>query len=221
MADKLTPRALTTPRSAGIAGILFALLFAVIVVLISRVVPANPHDAGTWLTKSSNRQEVDFALGLVPFCGIFFLWFMAAVRSRIGDAEDRFFATMFIGSGLLFVAMLFAATVIMGGLLTLAGQHGGKPPIEVWQFGRATAFSLASTYALRMAAVFMIASSTIALRLRIHARVIAFVGYASAVLLLIVASTTPWIELVFPVWVALVSVNLLLQAYRVERTTAS
>jgi hypothetical protein len=60
-----------------------------------------------------------------------------------------------------------------------------------------------------------------AVRLRIHARAIAFTGYASAVLLLIVVPTTPWIELVFPVWVALVSVNLLLPAYRAEGAAAA
>lgn len=220
MANDLTPTALRTPRSAGVAGILFAVLFVVVIVLIRKAVPANPREAGAWLTNASDRRDVDFAFGLVPFCGIFFLWFMAAIRSRIGEAEDRFFATVFIGSGLLFVAMLFAASVIMGGLIAVAAQHGGHPPADIWQFGRATAYSLASTYALRMAAVFTIASSTIALRLRIHARAIAVIGYVSAVLLLIVASTAPWIELVFPLWVTLVSVNLLVHAYRTESTAA-
>src|SRR5260221_10486235 len=72
---ELTPRAIQTPRAAGAAGIAFAVLFGIIVVLIHSVVPANPHDAGTWLTRSSNRREVQLALALVPFCGIFFLWF--------------------------------------------------------------------------------------------------------------------------------------------------
>jgi hypothetical protein len=218
--DQLTPGVLRTPRSAGIAGILFAVLFAVMVVLIHEVVPANPHDAGNWLTDASNRSKVELGLALAPFCGIFFLWFMGAVRSRVGDAEDRFFATIFLGSGLLFVAMLFVSTALMAALVTLAGEHGGHPPIDVWQFGRAATFNLAATYAMRMAAVFMIAASTIALRLRIHAKVIAWIGYASAALLLIAATTVPWIELVFPLWVVLVSVSLLVHSYRMERVSA-
>jgi len=40
---------------------------------------------------------------LAPFAGIAFLWFIAVVRNLIGDREDRFFATVFLDSGLLFV----------------------------------------------------------------------------------------------------------------------
>jgi hypothetical protein len=215
MTETLTPGALRTPRSAGVAGVLFAALFGIIVFLIHRVVPANPHDAGTWLTQTSDRSEVKVALAMVPFCGIFFLWFMGAIRSRIGAAEDRFFSTVFLGSGLLFVAMMFVSTALMGALVTLAALHGGAPPINVWELGRAATFNLAATFAMRMAAVFTLAASTIALRLRIHGHAIVWVGYASAVLLLVAASTVPWIELVFPLWVLLVSVDLLIQSYRV------
>jgi hypothetical protein len=210
----LTPGVLRTPRSAGVAGVLFAVLFGVIVFLIHKVVPANPRDAGAWLTQESGRSEVDVALALVPFCGIFFLWFMGAVRSRIGEVEDRFFSTVFLGSGLIFVAMMFVSTAIMGALITLAGLHGVVPPISVWELGRAATFNLAATFAMRMAAVFTLAASTIALRLRIHARVIVWFGYAAALILLLTASTLPWIELVFPLWVLVVSIDLLIQSYR-------
>jgi hypothetical protein len=213
----LTPSLLRTPRSAGVAGVLFALVFALIDYLIHRVVPANPHDAGSWLLEATDRREVSWALGLVPFCGIFFLWFIGAVRSRIGDAEDRFFSTVFFGSGVLFIAMLFVSTSLMAALLSLAAANGGRPPIDVWQLGRSTTFTLTSTYAMRMAAVFMMASSTIALRLRIHRPVIVWLGYLGAVVLLIAVATVPWVELVFPAWVLIVSLDLLVQSYRSAR----
>lgn len=149
-------------------------------------------------------------------------WFRSAAssscgswgQSALGEAEDRFFSTVFLGSGLIFVAMMFVATALMAALLTLAGANAGKPPIDVWELGRSATFTLATTYAMRMAAVFMLTASTIALRLKIHAKTIAWIGYAAAVLLLIVAATVPWIELVFPLWVLLVSVALLAQSYR-------
>ncbi|MFN8034452.1 MAG: hypothetical protein U0V73_00745 [Acidimicrobiia bacterium] len=215
IADDITPKVLRTPRAAGLAGVVFAVLFGVIIFLLRRVVPANPHTAGTWLTQSSSRGEVRFALALVPFCGIFFLWFMGAVRSRVGDAEDKFLATVFLGSGLLFVAMLFVFAALFGALLTLATRHDGNPPLDIWRLGRETTFNLASVYAVKMGAVFMIASSTIALRLRIHSRVVAGVGYTAALLLLLFASTAlPWLQLVFPLWVLLVSINILVLSYR-------
>jgi hypothetical protein len=37
------------------------------------------------------------------------LWFIGVLRDRLGQLEDRFFATVFFGSGLLFLAMLFTS----------------------------------------------------------------------------------------------------------------
>ena len=212
--EAITPRVLQTPRAAAVAGILFAVLFGTIVVLLRKVVPSSPYAAGAWLTRPSDRRELSFALTLVPFCGIFFLWFMGAVRARVGDAEDKFFSTVFMGSGLLFVAMLFVFAAIFGALISIAGLHNGRPPTDIWQLGRNVTFRLAAVYAVKMGAVFMIASSTIALRLRIHSRLIAGVGYAAALLLLFASSTLPWLQLVFPIWVFLVSVNILVLSYR-------
>jgi hypothetical protein len=53
---------LQTPRSAAVPGILFALLFGLIVVLQRRVVPSSPYAAGAWLTQPDNRRELNVAL---------------------------------------------------------------------------------------------------------------------------------------------------------------
>ena len=208
------PRVLQTPRAAGVAGILFALLFGCIVVLARRVVPSDPLAAGSWLLNASSRRELGIALGLIPFCGIFFLWFMGAVRSRMGDSEDRFFATVFLGSGLLFVAMLFVFGAMFGALVGLASLHDGHPPLELWQLGRETTFNLATIYATKMGAVFMIASSTIAYRLQLHSRAVVVAGYLAALVLLFASPTFAWLQLAFPVWVLLVSINLVVLSYR-------
>ena len=47
-----------------------------------------------------------------PFAGITFLWFVAVVRDQVGEREDRFFATVFLGSAILFVALLFVALAV-------------------------------------------------------------------------------------------------------------
>ncbi len=96
---------LTTPRAAAIAGILFSILLIASLVLVRISVPANPQDVGTWL--SVGWRNIKLALNLLPFAGIAFLWFIGVVRDRLGQQEDRFFATVFLGSGLLYLAMLF------------------------------------------------------------------------------------------------------------------
>jgi hypothetical protein len=103
------PRELTTPRSAAIAGILFAVLLGTSLVLLWLSMPDRAENAGEWLSDPTRRRTVRWALNLVPFAGIAFLWFIGVVRDRIGALEDQVFPTVFLGSGLLFLASLFAA----------------------------------------------------------------------------------------------------------------
>ncbi len=212
--DERAPRYLQTPRAAGVAGILFALIFATIIVLFRSVLPLNPEAAGTWLTDARDRQALDVALALIPFGGIFFLWFMGAVRAHIGEAEDKFFATIVLGSGLLFIAMLFVFGALFGALVNLAGLYHGEPPLAMWRLGREVSFNVAIVYAMRVGAVFMFSSSVIAYRLRNHVRPVIIVGFVGALTLLLVSPTTPWLQLIFPFWVLLVSCNILVLAYR-------
>jgi hypothetical protein len=138
-------RALRTPRSAALAGIAFSLIFTVALLLIRAAVPADPSDAGQWLTDGSRRDAVLFALGLVPFAGIAFLWFVGVLRDRVGEAEDRFFATVFLGSALLFVGTLFVASAVATGLVASTGDAGDSAlSSDVWEVGRRTTYELTS-----------------------------------------------------------------------------
>ncbi len=135
-------RAMRTPRSAALAGIAFSVIFTVGLVLVRRSVPADPGDAGRWLSDDSRRGAVLFALGLVPFAGIAFLWFVGVLRDRVGEAEDRFFATVFLGSGLLFVGTLFVASAVATGLVASAGDDGGGlVSSDTWEVARRTTSS--------------------------------------------------------------------------------
>ena len=102
--EPLEPRNLRTPRAAAVAGIIFSALLITALVLLRLSAPAHASNPGAWLSNPRNRAEVAVALNLIPFAGIAFLWFIGVLRDRIGDREDRFFATVFLGSGLLFVA---------------------------------------------------------------------------------------------------------------------
>lgn len=203
-------RALRTPRAAAVAGIVFSVIFVVLVVLVRSVVPSDPGDAGRWLTDASQRGAVLFALGLVPFAGIAFLWFVGVVRDRVGVAEDRFFATVFLGSALLFVGMLFVASAVAAGLVASA-SHDAERLLSsgAWQVGRRTTYELVAVYAMRMAAVFAIATSTILLRTRLAPRWLVVAGYAVGIVLMLGVGFFAWLELAFPVWVLTLSVYVL------------
>jgi hypothetical protein len=105
--EPLTRANLKTPKAAAIAGMLFSVLLLAVFWLLRTSIPADPQEPGSWLQGSSG--SVALALNLMPFAGIAFLWFIGVLRDRLGQQEDRFFATVFFGSGLLFLAMLFTS----------------------------------------------------------------------------------------------------------------
>jgi hypothetical protein len=208
-------RAIRTPRGAAVAGIAFSLLFAVALVVVRTAIPADPDDAGEWLSDGSRRDALLLALGLVPFAGIAFLWFVGVVRDRVGEAEDRFFATAFLGSALLFVGMLFVASAVAGGLI-VATENNADTILSsgAWEFGRETTYELMVVYAMRMAAVCTLAISTILLRARLAPRWLVASGYLVAIVLLLAVGSVPWVELLFPAWVLVLSLHVLVTSFR-------
>jgi hypothetical protein len=208
-------RAIRTPRAAALAGIAFSILFAVALILVRTAVPADPDDAEQWLSDGSRHDAVLLGLGLVPFAGIAFLWFVGVVRDRIGEAEDRFFATAFLGSGLLFVGMIFAASAVAGGLIAAAEQNADRLLSSgAWELGRETTYELMVVYAMRMAAVCVLAISTILLRTRLAPRWLVASGYAIAVVLLLTVGSFAWVELLFPAWILALSAYVLVTSLR-------
>ncbi|MFJ4472377.1 hypothetical protein ACIP2X_33490 [Streptomyces sp. NPDC089424] len=191
---------LGTPRAAGVAGVLFALLMAAAIILVRLALPGGAD--GTEITvDAGQRGAVQTALELLPFAGISFLWFMGALREQAGAGEDRFVSTVFLGSGLVFVAMLFGCGAAAGTVL-----DDGQPPSA---FGRHYAYTLLTTYGLRMAAVFVFTASTIGRRLGVWPRPLILLGYAVGLVLLVVGADMPWSELVFPGWALIVSLHIL------------
>jgi hypothetical protein len=205
----LTRAQLRTPRAAAIAGVLFSVLLLAVFWLIRLSIPADPHEPGAWLKGSVS--SVVIALNLVPFAGVAFLWFIGALRDRLGAREDRFFATVFLGSGLLALAMLFAAAAVVGAII-IAFHAAPESLIDsaTFHFGRGLAYGMINIYVVKTAAVFMITTSTIALYTRLTPRWLAIGGYAVAVVLLIGSYYFDWSLLIFPLWVLLVSVCILL-----------
>jgi hypothetical protein len=203
---------LRTPRAAAVAGVIFSVLLTAALVLLRLSVPATPGVPGSWLTDPHQRAEVTIALNLVPFAGIAFLWFVGVLRDRIGEREDRFFATVFLGSGLIFVAMIFVAAAISGGLI--GAETSSPPDAGTLALGRMVTATLLNVYAMRMAAVFTLTTVTIARRTEIVSRWLTLAGFVSALVLLIGVGFSPWLELLFPAWILALSIDILTAGLR-------
>ena len=204
---------LRTPRSAAVAGIIFSVLLITALTLLRVSAPPSPAVAGVWLSDSAHRAAVAIGLNLVPFAGIAFLWFIGVLRDRIGEREDRFFATVFLGSGLLFVGMLFVAAAVAGALVAGA-TSSALPGSGTLALGRNVTTSLLNVYAMRMAAVFTLTTVTIARRTQIVSKWLTLGGLVCAVVLLVGIGITPWVELLFPLWILALSLDTLLTGLR-------
>ena len=202
------------------AGILFGLLFGATLILIRLKMPEGVGDSAEWL--DSQKGGISTATKLMPFAGITFLWFIGVVRDNLGRYEDRFFASVLLGSGLLFLAMMFVSTAVAAALVGInAGVTDPAAHVEVIAFGKMIVVSAARTYAIRMAAVFMISLATIWLKTGLMPRWLVAVSYLVALGLLIAGDVSMWLTLAFPVWVLVVSALILLRAGHIDEQRAA
>ena len=201
-------RAVRQPKAAAVAGLVFGLILITVLLLLQSVAPQTTSELGSWATDQSRRDSIVVALALVPFAGIAFLWFIAVVRSELGRLGDRFFETVFLGSGLLFVAMLFAAAAVLSGLLSLVDAGFPLAPsaeAEAW----ALASALLGQFGARMAAVFALTVSTAGRRAGTLPRAVALLGYLCGILLLLTPPLPRWAMFLFPIWVITLSLMVL------------
>ncbi len=207
---------LRAPGAAAVAGIVFSVFLIAALVLLRLSVPADPRVPGAWLTDPGRRAAVDIALNLIPFAGIAFLWFIGVIRDRVGQREDRFFATVFLGSGLLFVGMLFVAAAVSGGLIAAASRSSGPPGADTVALGRDVTALLVNVYSMRMAAVFTLTTVTIARRTEIVSRWLTVAGIVAALVLLVGIGFSAWVELLFPAWILALSIDILASGRKVS-----
>jgi len=206
----LTRQALKTPRSAAVAGIIFAVLYGASMVLLN--VSLSQDTAAGLARTVTDPRNVTLALNLIPYAGIAFLWFIGVIRDLLSESEDRLFATVFLGSGLLFLALTFIGAALAAGLLSaFAIESGVLVQSGVMIYGSTVVYNIFNIYAVRMAGVFMISLATIWLRTGLMHRGWAFLTYVLALVLLVSIDYSFWVTLILPAWVLVISVYILVR----------
>ncbi len=216
----LTRTSLRTPRAAAIAGIVFSILLATIICLLRLSVPSDPLEPGAWLATDS--KTVALAMNLVPFDGVAFLWFIGVLRDRLGQREDRFFSTVFFGSGILFLAMLFTSAAIIAAIIfVFATEPNLLVNSAAYRVARAMAYGLTNVYAIKMAAVFMFSTSMVTLYTGLAPRWVAFLGFGLAATVLLAGHLIAWSIFILPAWVFVMSTYILVDNLWPPEETAS
>jgi hypothetical protein len=193
-----------------VAGLAFGLILGTAIHLLNSAIPESLPEYGDWVMDLSRRAEVETALALIPFAGIAFLWFIAVIRAELGGQGDRFLETVFLGSGLLFVATLFSAAAVLMSVLAV-----GDAGVAVTEATAAQTWLLSSTlmgsFGARMAAVFAMAVSSSGIRGARMPRPLVALGYATGLLLLFTPPLPQWAQLLFPLWVIALSLHVLMR----------
>ncbi len=152
-------------ESAAGAGVVFAILAVFALLLVQSVPRPSSTEAEwmDWLAEAGNRRDLFLALSLASVASVAFLWFVAVIRRRIGDREDRFFATVFLGSSLVHVALWL---VMISIIAAPAMIHEPDRPMtwEVYRLAEGTAIGILLVAGPRIQAVFVASTSTLFLR---------------------------------------------------------
>jgi hypothetical protein len=207
-----TGRWIRSIEAAAIAGVAYAILAVVGLVLLSRFPDLNQTDEqiSAWFDDPANRTGLVLGLNLIAISSIAFLWFVAVIRRRLGELEDRFFGTVFFGSSIALVVVWLASAAALASPAVAITVHDGA---SVSHASASSAAGLGAAFLLvvapRIQAVFVITTSTLFLRSRVLPRWLAIAGYLIALAMFVVPLIVELVGLGFPIWVFVVSVVVL------------
>jgi hypothetical protein len=217
--DPIVRRRIRSPRSAAVAGIIFSLMRITSLIIMTSVT-GEAEFTVEWLEIWKGTSTA--IVLMVVFSGIAFLWFTGVIRDLIGEREDHFFATIFFGSGILYVAMGFVWAAIFGAVLEL---HSNLSRLivdkDIYLFGFAIMDEIGDNYLLRMAGVYMTSINTLWFRMKIMPRWIVFLTYILALAFLFFAERLLLARYLFPAWILLISFYILILNYRRSRDEES
>jgi hypothetical protein len=212
MSDRPIAKKARSVESAAIAGIVYAVLAFTALTLLTRLpsLSLSSDEIAAWYRDAGNRAPVVLGLNLAAISSIAFLWFVAVIRRRIGDREDRFFATVFLGSGIFYVATWLVAASLLAAAAVAPDLFAGAAADKASHtLAAGSAGGLLLVAGPRVQAVFVLTTSTLILRTKVMPRWLAFFGYALGLALFVTPLIIQPIGLGFPAWVLVVSVTIL------------
>jgi hypothetical protein len=212
MAGNTLKRNLRSVESAAIAGVLYSLM-TIASLFLMRSFPLARGSTETitdWISDEQNRRNLIIGMNLAAVSSVAFLWFVAVIRRRIGDREDKFFSTVFLGAAILYIAIWLVAAAAVSSLAVAYDRFAGATVDSnsaTFLVGFAEALIL--IVAPRLQGVFIMSTSTLILRTAVLPRWLAYLGYGIGATMVLLPMIYEPAGIVFPVWVLVVSVTIL------------
>jgi hypothetical protein len=207
-------------RQAGMItaslGLVHAVLILVSWALLSTVPrPTDIMTASAFYDDVDRRRIALVGLYLMPFAVIAFIWFEVALRMWISGTHRRanvLLSNVQLVSGIVFVTLFAASSATTGVTAAATEWAGAKIDPATAAILPAYGDTLLFVFAIRMAAMFMFTTTSIARSAKVLPRWFVILGYVLGTLLLLSATFTFWLYLVFPIWLMVLSALLFRRA---------
>lgn len=209
-------------EAAAVAGLLHSTLSLVATFLMLDTVDPDDGDVvvADYLSEAGNQAQAITALNLLALSSIAFVWFVAVIRRRVGDRENRFFGTVFFGSGLLLTASWLVAGVLFTTPAFAVRTFDVTPDAGTVAMLESAGLSMASIVATRLEAVFVLSATTVGRLSKAFPAWLLWLRYGLGATLLLYPVPNALLTYLFPLWVLLVSLTLLVRKATIERATA-
>jgi hypothetical protein len=203
---------------AGWSGVAFSGLLVLGLVLVARIPGLGASDAEYAAFYAGGGGDTLAMVGLyiVPFAGIACLWHMIATRTLLQVRRPQSWTQishwLHLAAGVIFICMLFAGAA-SAGAVELVTRFSDSPPLapDVARGLSAVGYTLVFVYGVRAAGMYMITTTGLAGSAGVLPRPVALLSYLLAAFLLVSTTFHPAILLVFPAWVLLISILLLVR----------
>jgi hypothetical protein len=167
---------------------------------------------------SDARRLTLVGLYVMPFAGIAFVWFIVALRMWISLSHRRenvLLSNVQLVSGILFLAMFFASGAASAAAAASVEFAGAVVNPDLARQLPLYGSTLLLVFGMRMAAMFVFTTSSIARTTGILPRWFTYAGYAVGLFMLLSASFSPLLVLVFPAWMFTLCILLFVRARRI------
>ena len=204
---------LASVEAAAIAGIVAAIGWSIAIrgLLMTPGVDDSPEQIAAFYANPDRRPNAVLLLQILVIATIAFLWFVGVVRGRLGDAEPKLFGTVFLGGAILLAGILLVGAAALAAPSILVGVGGRQPDPGAVSTMRAFAVALFGVFLPRVATLVILSTAALGRATGALPRWLVWLSYAVGVAEFVNVTVSEPMIFVFPAWIALVSVVLLIR----------
>jgi hypothetical protein len=225
-AERDSDASMRAPRAPALLTVVVGVAHAVLFLLSYWLLTSTPGAQATdeelvaFYESGHRRELILVGLYVMPFAGIAFLWFSVALRECIrarSQRENELLSSVQFVSGILYVGLFFAAAAASSVMaVSIEFAHSRLDPMVARQLPQYGA-TLMLVFAMRMAAMFVFTTSRIGRNTGVLPRWFTHVGLLVGLFLLLSASFSRALVLVFPLWLVALCALLLGRAWRLPK----